>query len=123
MIQIYLVELVPLLLGYTVKIFEIMGPWQRNILTQSLFWKELARQNGGMQSGHEAGTITIVIVPGILQNNLTKANAMGKQIVFSKYPPLPTFYFTGYISILEVILFWSIVNKKLPTSLSYHASF
>ena len=66
MIQTYLSELGPLLLGYTVKIFEIMGLRQRDILTQSLFWKEIAQHNGGLQGVHEVGTLPIVIWPGSL---------------------------------------------------------
>ena len=77
------------------KISEIMDLWQRDILTHHFFWKYLEHQNEGLKSGHEVGTLTIVIGPGSLGNNLTKANVMGEQIFFSKDPPLPTFYFTS----------------------------
>ena len=77
-------------MGYTVKISVIMDLWQRDILIQSFFQEELARQNEGLQSGHEVGTLPIV---GI-RKDLTKSNAMGERIVFSRDPPLPTFSFT-----------------------------
>ena len=79
---------------YIVKIFDIIGLRQRDILTQRFFWKELARQNLGLQSGHEFGTLPIVFGPGSIQFFLTKGNAMGERRVFSKDPPLPTFSFT-----------------------------
>ena len=78
---------------YTVKIFYIVGIRQRDILAQRFFRRELAKKNGGLQSGHEVGTLPILIVPGSLQNNLIKANYMGERRVFSKDPPLPTFSF------------------------------
>ena len=62
---------------------------KRDILTQSLFWKELAWHNGSLQSGHEVGTLPIVIRTGSPRNNLTKANHMCDRRVFSKDPPLP----------------------------------
>ena len=83
------------MLGYTVKIFEILDIWQRDILTQRFFRKDLSRQYGGLQSGHEVGTLPIVIGTGSLRKNLTKANAMVERRVFSKEPPLPTLSFTG----------------------------
>ena len=48
------------------KRFDIMDLRQRDILTQHFFWKELARQNGELQSGHEVGTLLIVNGPGII---------------------------------------------------------
>ena len=78
---------------YIVKIFDIMGLRQRDILTQRFFWKELARQDGGLQSRHGVGTFLIVIGPVSLRIFLTKANAMGEQRVFSKDPPLPNLSF------------------------------
>ena len=82
-------------MGYTVKTFEILDLQQRDIPTHRFFPKKLARQNGGMMSRHDVCTLTIVIVPGSLQNNLTKANAMGERRVLSKNPPRPTFTFTS----------------------------
>ena len=61
MIQIYLAELYQLLLGNTVKIFEILDFRQRDIPTQRFFRKGIAQYNGGMQSGHAVGTLPIVI--------------------------------------------------------------
>ena len=43
------------------KRFEILDLWKRDTLTQRFFRKELARHNGGLQSGHEVGTLLIVI--------------------------------------------------------------
>ena len=76
------------------KIFEILDLRKRYILNKRFFWKELARQNGGLQSGHEVVTLPIVIGSGSLRNNLTKANAMGERRVFSKDPPVLIFSFT-----------------------------
>ena len=78
-------------MGYTVKISDILDLQQRYFLAQHFFQKDLARQNGGLHNGHEVGTLPISIGTGSLQKNLTKANAMGERIVFSKDPPLPTF--------------------------------
>ena len=48
------------------KIFEIMDLRQIDILNQRFFQKELARQNRGLQSGHEVGTLPILILAGSL---------------------------------------------------------
>ena len=45
------------------KIFEVLDIWQRDILTQR-FFKEIARHNGFLQSGHEVGTLQVVIGTG-----------------------------------------------------------
>ena len=60
----------------------------------SLVENILARHNVGIHSGHEVGTLPIVIGPDSLGNNLSKASAMGERRVFSKDPPLPNFSFT-----------------------------
>ena len=60
----HLAELGPLLLGYTVKIFEIMDLWQRDTLNHHFFQRYLERHNGGIQSVYEVGTLPIVIGPG-----------------------------------------------------------
>ena len=73
---------------------DIMDIWQWDILTRIFFWKYLARQNGGLQSGHEFGTLSIEIRPDMLWNFLTKANAMGERVVLSRDSHLPTFSFT-----------------------------
>ena len=65
-------------MGYTVKIFEILDLRKRDILIQRFFRKYLAQQNGGLQRGHEVGTLPIVIGPGSLRIFLTKANAMSE---------------------------------------------